>query len=101
MREVGTALRKQLEQVGCTQKDFAARWHTLASSRGLAPHIHTVVSELSRLLAGQERGFRFFFHSPHTEITAETFGWTVEELLSNVGIIARDRDAACSATGAP
>jgi hypothetical protein len=58
------------------------------------------MSELSRLLAGRERGFRFFFLSPHTEITAAAFGWTVEELLRIVGIIACDGDATPPAEGA-
>ena len=100
MREIGTALRRQLTQLGCTQKEIAARWHSLASSRGPTPQIHTIMSELSRLLAGQEREFRFFFRAPRTEFTAAAFGWTVEQLLRNVGIIARDGDVARSAAGA-
>src|SRR5581483_10067164 len=100
MRHVALAVEGRLRELHFSQKDFAVRWHTLVSRSGPAPRIETVMSELSRLLRGQERGFRFFVQTRRTVITAEALGWSVEQLLARFDILDRC-DGRRAAGGAP
>lgn len=87
MRSAATAVRRRIHGLYSSQKEFLAKWHTLATPLGLEQAIATLESELSNLLAGKERGFRFFFMHERTPITAQALEWSVDELLQQVGML--------------
>ena len=74
--------RQRMQDLGLDQKALAARWHSVALERGCRLQFHTVISELSRFLAGRARGFRFFFARGRFAITARALACPEAVILS-------------------
>ena len=87
IRSLIQLLVETLKARGCTQKDLAARWHTIAARRGHPYEFSTVVTQFSRLRNRDATAIDFFLTGGRTEITAETFELPVVTLLSTVGIL--------------